>query len=155
MSRHPLAFEGVSLDYSYMSVPFIAWLVTGCVKFGVNFLKARKAAFTQIGYGGFPSNHSAIVSSITMLIALKEGVNNPAFGVSLTLAFIVILDANSLRREVGKHATAINDLFVMSSNTRQTLLRERMGHSILEIFGGVLVGCAVAFGVNALGISVF
>jgi len=63
-------------------------------------------------YGGLPSNHSALVSSTAALIALKRGVEHPAFGVAITLAFIVTLDASSLRRQVGKHATAINKLAV-------------------------------------------
>jgi acid phosphatase family membrane protein YuiD len=96
-----------------------------------------------IGYGGLPSNHSAIVSSIATLIALKEGVNAPAFGVSIALPFIVILDASSLRKQVGKHSTAINQLNFLTTNS-PILLRERMGHTRIEIFAGVITGSAVA-----------
>jgi acid phosphatase family membrane protein YuiD len=35
------------------------------------------------------------------LIAMKEGIGDPAFGVVIPVAFIVILDASSLRRQVG------------------------------------------------------
>ena len=131
-------------EFSYALTPFLAWLVAGILKFLINSLKTRRFAFDLIGYGGLPSNHSAIVSSIAMLIALKEGVNNPAFGVAIALAFIVILDATSLRRQVGKHATAINKLNSLV-NDSQLSLRERMGHTRIEILVGVLTGSAIAY----------
>lgn len=130
------------MDFSYALTPFLAWLTAGSMKFIINSIKAKQLAFGQIGYGGLPSNHSAIVSSMAALIALKEGIAHPAFGVALTLAFIVILDANSLRRQVGKHAVVINKLAIAMPD-HQTL-RERMGHTRIEIAAGVLVGTAVA-----------
>lgn len=131
----------MSLDYSYALTPLLAWLLAGCSKFAVNSLRARRLAFDLIGYGGMPSNHSAIVSSMAVLIALKEGIAHPAFGVAVTLAFIVLLDASSLRRQVGLHAQAINAL---SAAEPSTPLRERMGHSRGEILAGLLVGGAAA-----------
>ncbi|MCW8886013.1 MAG: divergent PAP2 family protein [Motiliproteus sp.] len=129
------------MDYSYVITPFLAWFIAGVLKFSINSIKAKQLAFGLIGYGGLPSNHSAIVSSIAALIALKEGVGNPAFGVAITLAFIVMLDANSLRRQVGKHAEAINSLSIQNE---KKALRERMGHTRLEIAAGVVVGIAAA-----------
>lgn len=134
--------------YSYLITPFLAWLVAGCLKFLINSIKAKQLAFGLIGYGGMPSNHSAIVSSMVALIGFKEGVGVPAFGVALTLAFIVMLDANSLRRAVGKHAVAINKL--AKNDPEYQLLRERMGHTKFEILGGVVVGCLVGFVVSLL-----
>jgi acid phosphatase family membrane protein YuiD len=130
------------MDLSYALTPFLAWLVAGVLKFIINSIKAGQLAFGLIGYGGMPSNHSAIVSSVAALVAFKEGVDHPAFGVALALAFVVMLDANSLRRQVGKHAEAINRLNV---NTPDSLpLRERMGHTRWEIGAGIAVGIAVA-----------
>jgi acid phosphatase family membrane protein YuiD len=135
------------MDFSYALTPFLAWLFAGVMKFVINSIKAKQLAFGSIGYGGLPSNHSAIVSSMAALIALKEGVGHPAFGVAITFAFIVILDANSLRRQVGKHAIAINKLAATSNDHRS--LRERMGHTRIEIAVGILVGVAVAAAVKA------
>lgn len=136
------------MDFSYALTPFLAWLTAGVMKFIINSVKAKQLAFGQIGYGGLPSNHSAIVSSMAALIALKEGIDHPAFGVALTLAFIVMLDANSLRRQVGKHAAIINKLAIAIPD--RPTLRERMGHTRIEIAAGVLVGVAVAAFVTAI-----
>ncbi|MEN9423179.1 MAG: hypothetical protein RL122_562 [Pseudomonadota bacterium] len=129
------------MDISYMVTPFLAWLVAGGLKFLVNSVRAGQWAFQLVGYGGMPSNHSAIVSSMTTLIAWREGIEHPAFGVALTLAFIVMLDANSLRGEMGKHAMMLNRL---TADAAHGVLRERMGHSKTEIVAGVAVGGVVA-----------
>ena len=139
------------LDFSYALTPFLAWLVAGVSKFAINSFKAKKLAFGLIGYGGFPSNHSAIVSSMAALIALKDGMGTPAFGVAITLAFVVVLDANSLRQQVGKHATAINKLAADTADHQA--LRERIGHTRWEIAAGIAVGIAVAAMVNATLVS--
>ena len=127
--------------WSYLLAPFAAWLAAGSLKFAINSLRAGKPAFGLIGYGGMPSNHSAIVSSMAALTALREGLDSAAFGVALTLAFIVMLDAASLRRQVGHHAQALNEL----RPEEKARLRERMGHTPFEIAGGIAVGCAVAW----------
>lgn len=136
------------MDFSYVLTPFLAWLVAGVSKFIINSIKAKQLAFGLIGYGGLPSNHSAIVASMAALIALKEGIGHPAFGVAITLAFIVMLDANSLRRQVGKHAAAINKL--AAGGAGHEALRERMGHTRFEIVAGIAVGIGVAAAVNTI-----
>jgi acid phosphatase family membrane protein YuiD len=137
------------MDLSYFFTPFIAWLVAGCLKFLINSLKAKKLAFGLMGYGGLPSNHSAIVSSMAALIALKVGVQHPAFGVALTLAFVVMLDASSLRRQIGKQAAVLNKLGV-AVKFEQPPLRERMGHTAVEILAGIITGVCVALAVNSV-----
>ncbi|MEO3715578.1 divergent PAP2 family protein [Roseateles flavus] len=130
------------MDLSYLVTPFLAWLVAGSLKFLINSIRARRWAFGLIGYGGLPSNHSAIVSSTAVLIALREGLGHPAFGVALTLAFVVMMDARSLRRQVGRQAEAINRLAGEAAGHEP--LRTRMGHSGLEIVAGVATGAGVA-----------
>jgi len=130
------------MDFSYLVTPFLAWLVAGSLKFLINSVRAGRLAFGLIGYGGLPSNHSAIVSSTAALVALREGLGHPAFGVALTLAFVVMMDARSLRRQVGRHAEAINRL--AGQAPEHVPLRTRMGHSALEIAAGVATGVGVA-----------
>ena len=136
------------MDLSYALAPFLAWLVAGLIKFTINSIKAREFAFSLIGYGGFPSNHSAIACSMAALIALKEGIGHPAFGVAITLAFIVIMDAHSLRRQVGKHAEAINALATTADD--YLTLRESIGHKPTEIAAGIVVGIVVAATLNVM-----
>ncbi|MCW8888060.1 MAG: divergent PAP2 family protein [Gammaproteobacteria bacterium] len=139
-----------TIDTAYLLTPFLAWLVAGITKFLINSIRAKSLAFEQIGYGGLPSNHSAIVSSMLFLIALRDGITNPAFGIAITIAFIVMLDASSLRRKVGQQAELINRLMKKSGEDFKPL-RERIGHTPVEISAGVAVGFVVAWLVNATG----
>ena len=134
------------MDYSYLITPFLAWFICGITKFVINSIKVKRLAFDLIGYGGMPSNHSAIVSSTVSLVACKDGINSPAFGVALTLAFIVILDASSLRKQVGRHAQVINQL----DNYQGDKLRERVGHTKLEILVGISLGTFIGFTIGLI-----
>jgi acid phosphatase family membrane protein YuiD len=127
------------MDLSYLLTPLLTWLVVGPIKFAITSVRQRRLAFNLIGNGGFPSNHSAVVTSMATLIALREGMQHPAFGVAVTLAFVVMIDANSLRQHVGRHAAAINRLADGKDPAHQHL-RERMGHTLVEIGGGIVTG---------------
>jgi acid phosphatase family membrane protein YuiD len=135
------------MDISYLVTPFLTWLVVGPIKFLITSARQRRLAFDLVGNGGFPSNHSAVVTSMATLIALREGIGHPAFGVAVTLAFIVMVDANSLRQHVGRQAQAINRL---AGAAVPKPLRERMGHTLVEIGGGICTGIAVGFAIHAL-----
>jgi acid phosphatase family membrane protein YuiD len=136
------------MELIYLVTPVLTWLVVGPIKFLINSARQRRWAFNLVGNGGFPSNHSAVVTSMATLIALREGTGDPAFGVAVTLAFIVMIDANSLRQHVGRQAAAINRLG--GAGAGHEPLRERMGHTLIEIGGGVCTGIAMGFAINAL-----
>jgi acid phosphatase family membrane protein YuiD len=133
------------MDLSYLITPLFAWLMAGCIKFSINSISAKRLAFDLIGYGGMPSNHSSIVTSVVAIITIKEGLQSPAFSAALALAFIVILDANSLRQKISAHAKILNKLNENNSNIQ---LRERVGHTKLEILAGVFTGILSAILVN-------
>ncbi len=126
------------MDLTYLVTPVLTWLVVGPIKFLINSARQRRWAFNLVGNGGFPSNHSATVVSMATLIALREGMGHPAFGVAVTLCFIVMIDANSLRQHVGRQAAAINRLAADKPDFKA--LRERMGHTLVEISGGIVTG---------------
>ncbi len=127
------------MKWLYLFTPFCAWVVAGGLKFLVNSIKSKRLAFHQIGYGGMPSSHTAIVSSVVAMTAFREGVESSAFVLSLTLAFIVIMDAMDLRRKIGQHAERLNQLAPALPK-----LRERVGHSPVEVLAGVLTGIFTA-----------
>lgn len=127
----------MTAHWTYAAAPLLAWLVAGSVKFAINSLRAGKLAFGEIGLGSFPSNHSCIVGTIAALIGFREGMT-PAFGVALTLAAVVVMDAMDLRRKIGKHAEAIN-------RAANAGLRERMGHTPAEVAGGLVLGLILGY----------
>jgi len=119
----------------FLTLPVSAWVVCGMIKFGVNFVRHGREAFERIGHGGFPSNHAAIISSI-MWALIFIGDWNMA-GLALAVLMICIFDATGLRRQIGYHAAAINELTACR-------LREIVGHNPIEIAAGLVVGLTVA-----------
>jgi acid phosphatase family membrane protein YuiD len=132
----------------YAVTPLLTWTLVGPIKFLINSVRTRRWAFDLVGNGGFPSNHSAVVTSMATMIALREGISHPAFGVAVTLAVIVMIDANSLRQHVGKHAEHINALD--AGRVEGKPLRERMGHTKIEICGGIVTGILIALAISRL-----
>ena len=126
-----------------------AYLLSGTIKFLVNSLRAGKLAYGTVGLGGMPSTHTSVVSSALALAFLRDGVSSTAFGISLALLFIVVIDAINLRRHIGEHATFMNKIN-KQLDLRHKPLREKMGHNPLEILAGFFVGVAVAFTVNSI-----
>jgi hypothetical protein len=99
--------NATAVDVAYVITPFTGWFIAGSLKFAINCLRSGRLVWDQIGLGGLPSNHTAVVSSTAVLIGLRDGVNTALFAIALTLAIIVILDALHLRREVGAHAAPL------------------------------------------------
>lgn len=129
---------------SYFFVPFIAWFVAGSLKYLINRLRFGKKAKSYIGNGGFPSNHTTVVTTITWLIGLREGFDSSVFGLGIALVMIVIFDATGLRKYVGEHAENINSL--NSDKTKR--LRERIGHTKVEVIGGIFLGVLLGYAIN-------
>jgi acid phosphatase family membrane protein YuiD len=119
----------------FVTLPVAAWIVCGSIKFAINFYQSGSAAFERIGHGGFPSNHTAIISSLMWAFGLLGEWQ--LAGLAVAVLMIHVFDATGLRREVGYHASAINQL----SGSR---LREIVGHRPVEIAGGLVVGLGVA-----------
>ncbi|MBQ5943026.1 MULTISPECIES: divergent PAP2 family protein [unclassified Massilia] len=136
------------MEFIYLVTPVLTWMMVGPIKFLITSARQRRWAFNLVGNGGFPSNHSAVVTSMATLIALREGMGHPAFGVAVTLAFIVMIDANSLRQHVGRHAVTLNRLH--DGKEDYVVLRERMGHTLVEIAGGIVTGIGMGCLINAV-----
>ena len=123
----------------YILMPFLAWLTAGATKFCINYLRFGRDAKNLIGYGGFPSTHTTIMSSLVFLVGFQEGFQTPIFSLGLGALLVLVIDAHGLRRKVGEHAAVLNRV------QGETKLRERMGHSWVEIWGGLGLGYLLAW----------
>ncbi len=129
-------------------VMLTAWLSAQLIKIPLDFLYSRRWNWALLlSVGGMPSSHSALVSSVTMAVGLYHGFDNPLFTVSLAMAMVVTYDAAGVRRQAGIHAQRINILFdelLRGHMFNEKELREVLGHTPLEVTGGVLFGVVVA-----------
>jgi acid phosphatase family membrane protein YuiD len=134
-------------NYILMSA-VCSWLVAQILKGFTGIFKLKKFSLTEFffGTGGMPSSHTAAVCGVVTACAVTCGFASPEFAISGVLAMIVMRDAMGMRREVGKHAKALNEIFEELAEARNNpeltnkALGELVGHTPLQVFAGVFVG---------------
>ena len=97
--------------------------------------------------GGMPSSHTAVVTTLTVGVAVYQGVSSPLFGISLIVSIYIIFEATGLRQEVGNQARVLNEIIEKVKETHHfdaEELRELVGHTWAEVIGGFALGLLVA-----------
>ena len=96
--------------------------------------------------GGMPSSHSALVTGTAAGVGLQLGFDDPLFALASTIAFIVMYDASGIRRSAGLTAATVNQILRNTSNESfsETILKESLGHTKIEVLVGSLFGPMVA-----------
>jgi len=98
--------------------------------------------------GGFPSFHSGLASSVTMIVRLHEWFGSVAFALAFAFSILFAYDAMNLRFEAGQHAHYINDLrFELQGvlQKKEWPLKERIWHTPREVAGGIIVGSILTY----------
>ena len=97
--------------------------------------------------GGMPSSHSALMVGAATGIGLQDGFNSSVFALSVAVTMIVIYDAAGVRRQAGIQAHKINiliDELLAGHPISDKQLLEVLGHTPLEVSGGVVLGILAA-----------
>lgn len=125
----------------YIILPFIGFIASGIIKYSVNYFRyGRMEAKKRIGNGGFPSTHTTVISAPLVYILLTNGWNQPILGVGCAVLIITVIDATGTRRTLGRHARILNELLA----SKTYILRERQGHTWVEVLGGCGLGFVLA-----------
>ena len=117
------------------------WLLAQIIKI---FLSLKEDGFTWqdlVTSGGMPSSHVAFVSSVAVVIGLKEGIDSAVFGVILTVLGVVIYDAMGVRRATGENTKIIQQITQkLKIGDQRTALFLALGHSPYQVVAGLLLG---------------
>lgn len=124
-----------------------AWLIAQTLKIIIGLILLKKLSLNLIfSSGGFPSSHSATVSALALGIGKYYGLGSPIFAVAAVFGMIVLYDAAGVRQAAGKQAEVLNKLIERLYHgpaPAQEKLKELIGHTPFEVFGGVMVGLIV------------
>ena len=157
-------FRIITSNY-IINVGFVAWTSAQILKLFFTMLLTRKIVLERlVGAGGMPSSHSALTSSVAIAMARKMGFSSPLFGLAIIFAAVVMYDAMGVRRAAGEQAKVLNKMIfefpifklkkgsglveVVDDDEDEPLipkeLKEFLGHTPIEVLGGVLLGILVS-----------
>ena len=128
----------------------LGWFTAQTLKIPAEYLRSRRWLWTMFfAPGGMPSSHSSMMVSGTLSVGLYHGFDNPLFGIAVAITMIVTYDAAGVRRQAGMHAERINLLFgelLKGHIWDEKELKEVIGHTPLEVVGGIILGLLVGIG---------
>lgn len=111
------------------------------------WMRTREFSWRHIAEtGGMPSSHSAMLSALSTGVGIEAGFDSLEFAISVVISLIVFYDAANVRREAGTHARVINFLIAEMLDGKpvdEPVLKEVLGHTYREVFGGILFGIGV------------
>ncbi len=126
-------------DFPFL-IPLVALFLAESLKVVITSVQQKKLSLrTFLHSGGMPSGHSSLVSSLATVVYFVSGLGSVEFAIAMVLAIIVLYDAVSLRWQAGKHAKVLNTL------QSEKKLDERLGHTYLQMFAGIVLGTSVAY----------
>lgn len=132
-------------------IPIVVWIMIQLMKLIIDLIIEKKLKLHYIWRSwGFPSVHSGISSSLCIIVLMLSWYDSVTFAITLTFSFLVRYDAVNVRYEAWKHAKYINDitielrdLFKVGQNFN--LLKERLGHTVIEVLGWIIMGSILTF----------
>ncbi|MFA5754761.1 MAG: divergent PAP2 family protein [Candidatus Paceibacterota bacterium] len=124
----------------------LSWFVAQSIKAIILTYKQKKFRFDLYSLpGNFPSSHSATVSALVTSVGLVSGFDSVVSAISIIFAFFIIYDAKVIRGAAGRQARSLNILIEkMNEEGDITKLREILGHSIIEIISGIIIGIVIS-----------
>jgi len=123
-------------------VVLVTYFLVVVIKLIGFLISSKKKTFKSIfrnsfGNGNFPSSHNAIMSALTTSIFFETGVSW-GFSLSFWLMLIIMSDSFNTRGAISKNSITLNKL------TKSKIHDERVGHSWIEIFAGLVLGLIIS-----------
>lgn len=135
--------------YIVIILPLFAALVAQTSKM---FIRGNHVGFSVkniTAYSGMPSGHTALMTALTTIIGLTQGINTPIFALTFVMMILVVRDALGIRRYLGEHGKILN-MLVKDLGNDQVLekhyphLLERVGHTPAQVIVGGAIGIIIS-----------
>jgi acid phosphatase family membrane protein YuiD len=140
-------FTTLGKNQMFLTV-FLAWLLAQTIKMTIGVIREKKFNFRWfVGSGGMPSSHAATVSALATSVGLEFGFTSPFFAIAFFLAFIIMFDAQGVRRQSGQQAEILNKIIediYLKRGIKEEQLIELLGHTPIQVFIGAAIGIFVA-----------
>ena len=135
-------------EYKFFIIPLLALVINQILKLIIFLIKGEFSWSQIFSYGGMPSSHTALATSLLLTMGYFRGLNSPEFAIALIMAIVIVKDAAGIRRKLGKQAAVINHLIKKlpaKEEYKFPVLNERFGHNNAEIIIGCLVSIITTY----------
>ncbi|ARE18164.2 divergent PAP2 family protein [Lactococcus cremoris] len=130
----------------------VSWALAQLIKIGIELIRTHRINWQLVfATGGMPSSHSSLVVALATATGLRQGFESPLFAIATVLAFVVLYDAQGIRRQAGNQARIINRMLQNVENAGIKVdknLKELLGHTPIQVVGGTVLGIIVALIMN-------
>jgi len=133
-------------------VVILVWFIIQFIKIIIDSFVEKRICFDHIFISWwFPSFHTWVASSVTVLSLLADGIRSTSFAIALTFSMLFAYDAMNVRYQTWKHAEYLNAIrrdlqenFLMSEQ-RKSKLKERLWHTPIEVMWGFIFWVILTF----------
>ena len=127
---------------------FFACIAAQSIKVVIGTMRLKRFDFHWlIGTGGMPSTHASGVTALSVVIGMEQGFHTPLFATAAAFTVITLFDAQGVRRWSGRQAQVLNKMLediYFKRRIQEERVKELLGHTPLEVLGGMVVGTLVA-----------
>lgn len=128
---------------------FLGWILAQTIKMVRAAIRMKTFDFEYlVSTGGMPSAHTSMVFGLATSVGLTEGFGSPIAMVALAFASVTMFDAATVRRAAGEQAKVLNRIVRIWRQEHHmpsvANLKELLGHTRTEVFGGMATGIVTA-----------
>lgn len=134
------------MNYSFIIIPILAAVIAQIIKLTIDSFNHKFSWQDLNTYGGMPSSHAAAVTALAAICGYLEGWDSAVFAIALIFALLTIRDAGGFRMILGQHASELNQIIHSlkpGESFKYDHLKERIGHTPLQLFFGIIIGLVV------------
>jgi len=147
------------IDYFPERIPpvfivLLVWIIIQFFKIIIDSIVEKRICIDHIFISWwFPSFHTGVASSVTVLALLADWIRSTSFAIALTFSMLFAYDAMNIRYQTWKHAEYLNairkdlqeNFLTIQPQQKKLKLKERLWHTPIEVIGGFLFGVILTF----------
>ena len=135
-------------------IVLIVWVIIQFVKIIIDSIVEKRFCVDHIFISGwFPSFHTWVASSVTVLALLADWIRSITFAIALTFSMLFAYDAMNIRYQTWKHAEYLNairkdlqeNFLTVQPQQKKSKLKERLWHTPIEVMWGFIFGVILTF----------
>ena len=137
--------------FSWFCAQFIKTIINLCLKKVHSIGELFELLIWRTG--GFPSSHTALVTSLCTCVAINSGFTSDTFMLAVCLMMITMRDALGVRRANGIQARKINELGKELEDKeiiKYKPIKEVLGHNPMEVIVGAILGFFIGLAFSTL-----